>query len=119
MSLRPRGLKKWSQVMEEKAHNAPALPPGLEGLGPGVLRPNHPDCRRHTPGEPWGVGRGEGALISDSPWLVVSLRAAGACAACRRLPPKRVPRLDGRPIGSQRVPRWEGLCPAEALTELR
>ena len=83
MSLRPRGLKKWSQVMEETAHNTPALPPGLEGLGPGVLRPNHPNCRRHTLGEPWGVG--EGDANADSPGLMVSLRAAWR--VCRVPPP--------------------------------
>jgi len=108
----------------------PHLPPGLEGLGPGVLRPNHPDCRRHTPGEPWGVGEGEGDADVGSPGLMVSLRAAGACVrvpppapqACAALgwAPTMIPRagVERAPPGG-RVPRWEALCPAAALTELR
>ena len=72
--------------MEETAHNKPQ--PSLQDwrdLGPGVLRPNHPNCRRHTPGEPWGVGEGEGDANADSPGLMVSLRAAWR--VCRVPPP--------------------------------
>ena len=87
---------------------------------------------------------GEGDADADSPGLMVSLRAAGACVRAPPPAPKRASALrvaptmtpgrarDGRLLAGVRPrpsraphrspgvrPRWEDLCPAEALTELR
>jgi hypothetical protein len=73
-----------------------ALPPGLEGSGPGVLRPNHSRLPEAHPRGALG-GRGRGTLISDSPGLMVSLRAAGACAARQPPPPQACAALGWAP----------------------
>jgi hypothetical protein len=71
------------------------------GLWSGVLRPNNPDCRRHTPGESllfWGEGWGwPDNELQRSPTRPAMASLRGGCARVRAIHPSsssRVSRLE-------------------------